>query len=311
MDSKSIGIIGAGIAGLTAARLLRHAGFKPVVFDKGRAPGGRVATRFSREGHVFDHGAQYISAQSTAFQSVMNGAVSTDTLAPWNLAPGVTRFVGAPSMVEFPSHLARAVDVRLNTEVTAIAETRLGWSVFIDDQEQSFSRLVLTCPPAQSARLLGDHALADAVSRVEMVPCLTLMAAFTDGPKAPFITRRDPLESLAWIAEDSAKPLRPKGTRFVAQAGEAYSNLHLEADKPEIAAMMLPLLCDAIGREPGDAVYTAGHRWRYARVDEPLGQPCLHDEARRLFVAGDWCLGKRVESAWESGVAVAEAIVGN
>ncbi|MEL7105310.1 MAG: FAD-dependent oxidoreductase [Pseudomonadota bacterium] len=311
MDKKSVGIIGAGIAGLTVARLLRQVGYKPVVFDKGRAPGGRVATRFSREGHVFDHGAQYISAKSSGFQSVMNGAASTGTLAMWKMAPTLTRYVGVPSMVEFPGHLARAVDVQLNSEVTAIRETRTGWSVQVGDDERSFERLVLTCPPVQAARLLGDHVLAADVALVTMSPCLTLMAAFGDGPPGPFMTRRDPDADLAWISEDSAKPMRPPGTRYVAQAGLDYSKANLEAEKPEIAAMMLPLLCDAIGRDPGDAVYTAGHRWRYARVDDPLGRACLHDDARRLFVAGDWCLGARVESAWESGVAVVEAIVGS
>ena len=311
MDRKSVGIIGAGVTGLTVARLLRQAGYKSVVFDKGRAPGGRVATRFSRQGHVIDHGAQYISAQSPVFQSVITGAVSPGSLAAWELSPTLTRYVGVPSMVAYPGHLARAVDVHLNSEVTAIKQAHDGWTGVLGADERKFARLVLTCPPAQAARLLGNHTLAAAVAGVRMLPCLTLMAAFDDGPPPPFTTRRAPDNALAWIAQDSAKPMRPPGMRFVAQANVAYSHAHLEAEKPDIAAMMLPLLCDAIGCAPGEATYTAGHRWRYARGDAPLGQACLLDDAFSLFVAGDWCLGARVESAWESGVAVVEAIVGS
>ena len=54
-------IIGAGIAGLACARRLAEAGLAPVLLDKGRGIGGRVATR--RMGDMqFDHGAQYVTA---------------------------------------------------------------------------------------------------------------------------------------------------------------------------------------------------------------------------------------------------------
>jgi hypothetical protein len=53
---RSVAILGAGIAGATAARRLADAGLKVRVFDKGRGVGGRMATR--RIGAIqFDHGA--------------------------------------------------------------------------------------------------------------------------------------------------------------------------------------------------------------------------------------------------------------
>ena len=51
-------MIGAGLAGLAAARSLADAGVTVTVFEKSRGVGGRTATR--REGlWAFDHGAQY------------------------------------------------------------------------------------------------------------------------------------------------------------------------------------------------------------------------------------------------------------
>ena len=41
----SIAIIGAGMAGISCARALREAGREVVLFDKGRAAGGRMATK--------------------------------------------------------------------------------------------------------------------------------------------------------------------------------------------------------------------------------------------------------------------------
>jgi predicted NAD/FAD-dependent oxidoreductase len=49
-------VVGAGLAGLTAARSLVAGGHDVLVLDKGRSPGGRMATR-RIGGATFDHGA--------------------------------------------------------------------------------------------------------------------------------------------------------------------------------------------------------------------------------------------------------------
>ena len=51
-------IVGAGVSGALVARRLTDAGWKVLVLDKGRGPGGRTSTRRTPE-HAFDHGAQY------------------------------------------------------------------------------------------------------------------------------------------------------------------------------------------------------------------------------------------------------------
>jgi predicted NAD/FAD-dependent oxidoreductase len=65
-----IGIIGAGMAGLSCAQALRDQGHHPVLFDKGRGPGGRMSTRridTPLDEAAFDHGAQYLTARDPAF----------------------------------------------------------------------------------------------------------------------------------------------------------------------------------------------------------------------------------------------------
>ena len=65
-------VIGAGIAGLIAARALRAAGHRVLVLDKGRGVGGRMATR-RIEGGVFDHGAQFVTVRDPRFQQIVEG----------------------------------------------------------------------------------------------------------------------------------------------------------------------------------------------------------------------------------------------
>ncbi|MBY0338687.1 MAG: NAD(P)-binding protein, partial [Acetobacteraceae bacterium] len=61
-------LIGAGMAGLSLARGLIGRGHSVKLFDKGRAPGGRLATRRTPDGRRFDHGAQYIRAEGEALR---------------------------------------------------------------------------------------------------------------------------------------------------------------------------------------------------------------------------------------------------
>jgi hypothetical protein len=41
----------------------------------------------------------------------------------------------------------------------------------------------------------------------------------------------------------------------------------------------------------------------------PLGAPFLHSNDGTVHVGGDWCLGARVEAAWASGTAIADAVI--
>ena len=61
-------------------------------------------------------------------------------------------------------------------------------------------------------------------------------------------------------------------------------------------------------RLPPVAVAQA-HRWRHARVVNPLGEPCLVDAGQALGFCGDWCLDARVEAAFLSGDALGAALV--
>lgn len=309
MAEERIAIVGAGVAGLAAARAMTAAGLAPVIFDKGRRPGGRLATRTSRNGPAFDHGAQYLTARGEGFAAFLAEAGAEGQAAEWGGAGAAGRFVGTPCMAALADRLALGLDVRSGVEVTALKAQGRGFTLAFGAEEAQFDRIVLTLPAPQAARLLGDHPLTGALGAVEMAPCLTLMAEFAPGAPAPFAAREDRDADLAFIAHDGGKPGHGGGPTWVAQAGEAWSHAHLEAEKPEIAALLLPLLAEAIGRAPGDAVHAIGHRWRYARVTTPLGAPFLADGSGRLFLGGDWCLGARVEAAFDSGVALAAALI--
>ena len=55
MKSGPVLVIGAGVAGITAATHLANAGMHVIVLEKDLTPGGRCG-RFARDGHRFDTG---------------------------------------------------------------------------------------------------------------------------------------------------------------------------------------------------------------------------------------------------------------
>jgi predicted NAD/FAD-dependent oxidoreductase len=78
-------VIGAGIAGLACARTLQDHGLEVAVFDKGRRPGGRLATRETRgvPERWFDHGAQYFTARDPRFTTYVRSWAEDGLVEPW------------------------------------------------------------------------------------------------------------------------------------------------------------------------------------------------------------------------------------
>jgi len=62
-----VAIIGAGLAGLSCAQVLRNAGVSVQVFERNSGVGGRCATQLW-QGHLVDTGVQFFTAQSGDFK---------------------------------------------------------------------------------------------------------------------------------------------------------------------------------------------------------------------------------------------------
>jgi len=297
------------MAGLSCARTLADAGRTVTVLDKSRGLGGRLATRRAENGLQFDHGAQYVTAREPAFQDLLAAAGDAGAAASWSMGER-TGFVGVPAMNGLAKHLAGGLEIRRSFQVEEIQPRGDGWAVSSQDEILEFDILILTAPAPQSAALLGtEHPLAREIRHVKMLPCWTLMAAFADPATVSFRTRRTPDAPLSWIALDSSKPGRTSRSCWVAQAGPKWSEQHLEDEKSAVRESLLALLCDALGCSPEDALHADVHRWRYARVDVAYGSAFLKDESGSLYLGGDWCLGARVEAAWQSGTAIARDLL--
>ncbi|MCE2759679.1 MAG: FAD-dependent oxidoreductase [Acetobacteraceae bacterium] len=314
-----IAIIGAGLAGISAARALIARGHAVTIFDKGRGPGGRLATRrIEAEGRKlqFDHGAQYLRAESADFASALTEAGT----APW---PDAARRVGVPSMSAMPRALLGNIPCVASRHVGQITGQPGAWTLRHWDARQvrpgkplpdsapeeagPFAAALLTMPATQAREVLGRHAprLHEALAAIRYAPCWTVMAAF-NAPLALPETLRPEAHAIGWAARDSAKPGRDaRQENWVIQAGPAWTRAYLELPAEDIAQPLLAALAN-LSAAPLPAPFMAvAHRWRYSLLEAPLGEPCLWDAAMRLGYASDGCIGGRAEAAWQSGAALA------
>jgi predicted NAD/FAD-dependent oxidoreductase len=299
------------MAGLAAAERLRAAGVGCVLFEKSRGFGGRMATR--RTGPFqWDHGAQYFSARGPAFLAQAEHWRDAGLVAEWS--PGA--FVGAPSMTAPARAMAANHICVTSAQVTGLTRSARGWSVFgeaglVDAPGNGGYAAVLLAVPAPQAVPLAQSAgvVLPGLAEAAYDPCIALLLAFARQGQGQCEDWTKPEDStVAWIARNSSKPDRPgQAQMWIVHARPEWSREHLE-DPPEIWRGALLARFVAITGVYGEPQQIAAHRWRYALVSQAVGRPCLFDETATLGACGDWCLGPRVEAAFDSGCALADTL---
>ena len=321
-STPRVAIIGAGLAGLTLATRLTEAGWTVVVFDKGRAPAGRMSTRRAEPGG-YDHGAQYFTAKAPDFQREVDGWVARRLAAEWRGRFGTlehgqltlktdnpVRYVGVPGMNAVARALASTVDVRAGVRVEHVRREQGAWALTAETGEAlgTFERVAVAVPAPQAVPLLaGAPALAARVAEVRMQPCWAVMLRLAEplalGVDGAFVHG----SALSWAARDSDKPGRAPGERWVLHAGPDFSRTHLEEKAEAVAPRLVEAFAEAAGVavRPEEAV---AHRWRFAQAESALDEGALYDADLGLGACGDWCAGSRVEGAWTSGVALANRL---
>jgi len=315
-----IAVIGAGMCGLTCAHQLRAEGFAPTIFEKSRGLGGRLATHRVDNGTTFDHGAQYMTARGKAFQKMLQRSMDSGTASHWGPNQRVREryavenwIVGTPGMNAIVKPMAEGIDVQFATEVTAIDRDSGGWCVRTKSNQGGvvFDFIVLTAPAPQARTLMAfNPEIEEGLDRVSIAPSWALLVSFEKPSNLAFDIHRSEEGDLAWIARNSSKPGREAQKEcWIAHASPSWSAAHLELDRHTVTNKLVGLFSEAFGGDLPEIHYAAAHRWRYALTTEPLGRPFVSSHDRTAYVGGDWCLGARVEYAYESGQAIAAALI--
>jgi predicted NAD/FAD-dependent oxidoreductase len=308
----NVAVIGAGMAGLTAARILEAAGASVTVFDKSKGTGGRLSSR-SFEGGWIDHGAPYFSSERPLFLDFLQD-LPTASVQPWQ--PHVAGSLGGderPQLIGVPrnSAITRSLLGNLrfqpSTRIARLATSAEGWQLFNDGDSLlgCWPQVVIAVPAPQALTLLrAQSPLAETISTVKMEPCwVTAVRTKTKLiDQADVSVYQDPV--VHRVIHNSAKPGRLNTNVYLVQATKSWSTDHLEETAENIGEQLQKRFDELVCND-GDSEILFSHRWRYAFTESPLGRPYLWDAELNLGVCGDWCLGRRVEDAWQSGADLA------
>ena len=313
-------VAGAGLAGLAAGRSLVDAGHDVVLFDKGRSPGGRLATR--RIGSAtLDHGAQFFTIRSERFAGVVAPHLGSGLVYEWSRGfvdggDGYPRYAVRGGMNAFAKTLAAGLDVRTSTLVFAIRPAAVAsshrWDVALDDGTTvAADALVVTCPLPQSYSLLvsAEIELPAQLIRMEYDRTVALLVIL-DGPSAVGEPGglQHPTETLSFVSDNRRKGISAVDALTI-HANADWSEAHWGDDHSALEASLRVEAAPFIG----SAAVTAAQikKWRFATPRTPSPDPCwiAPADAGPLALAGDAFAGPKIEGAVLSGLSAADALL--
>jgi predicted NAD/FAD-dependent oxidoreductase len=319
-----VGIIGAGVSGLLASRLLTEARIPHWIIDKGRRVGGRLATRESQDAR-FDHGAQYFTARDPRFRALIKTAMADGVVRTWatgfRLGDGTLKNSGEPRYIcpeginAFARWLAKPVSPEVSTHAVAIRHDGSSWVVKIKDGPARRARaLVVTCPAPQSMELLaaGDVKVSpeslSSLAAIQYDPCFALLVVCQGPSQIPPPGGMWPTDGpFGWIADNRQKGITNRITTLTFHTRPDFTRAHLNDDRDVLATHLLQAAAPFLA---GTVLSHQLHRWLYSIPIECHPKPFLAiEEPGILLFGGDGFGGPRVEGAALSGIEMGTYLV--
>lgn len=326
-DVHQVLIIGAGLSGLMAASTLQQHGISTLLLDKGASVGGRLATRRIGRG-MADHGAQFFSVRTHAFQQYVHTWLDEDIIYEWSTGwsdgsmrisvatSGYPRYASYGGMNALAKHLAKRLTARIDTLITAVSHETHTWILKTERGLQIRGKhLILTPPVPQSLALLdaGGTSLSQSnrasLEPIQYAPCLAGLFHVDGGmllPEPGAIQSPEP--SVNFIADNKRKGISPDARIITVHASPEFSTSAYDAPENDVLEALWAFLTRWIGSET-HLIERQLKKWRYAL---PLTQhperALLAEAVPPLVFAGDAFAAPRIEGAVLSGIAAGERL---
>ncbi len=339
MTSADVLVVGAGLAGLSCARALAAQGVAVRVLEKSRGVGGRCATR-RVEGQPVDHGLVFYHGDDSEFLSALRAVESEAPLAwpqrvvgrgapcqPRAFHESEQRLAYAGGVSVFPKDLAKGIPLDLETQVSRIDLDGDALVLSTESEVRHRARCVVLALPAPLAlsllRTIEPAAskdlgpVAELLSGVSMVRCLTLIAGYPTGTPVPEWDVCYPEESDAvqLVSHESTK--RPASAQpvLVLQSRPRWSAGHWNDEPADWTGALLAAAQPVCGGWVTRPTWTSVKRWRYARLTggDALTSPLLIRLANgsSIGVAGEALAGEGgAQAAWLSGRLLTRRLLG-
>ncbi len=335
-----IGIIGAGIAGLTAGRLLAKAGHEVTILEKSRGFGGRMATRYAgdEQNVKMDHGVPFFTARSSEFQSFSAELLEKGLIRIWgknfsfydgeklierNPNPTeLTTFSAVDGMNSIGKYLSRWVDVKTGANVgglTHIGENRRkkrAWMVNLSSRDTFEADAIIIATPAPQAygilnTTTDETATLKMVSEIDEIsyrPSFSLMLGYGDAEIPGWegiVCKNSPIR---FISNEGSKRNNGQPCSLVVHSTDEFAGKHRHSDEETVKKALLSELSGIAGSWASTPEWSQLHFWKYSQPVKSLDRPFfdLEVEDTPLALAGDYFDGKDIDAAYRSGYKLAQ-----
>ena len=337
-----IGIIGAGLAGLVAAKDFMMAGHEVLLIEKDRKLGGRLASRSYENGDTkisLDYGLPYFSVESEEFGGFIKELEQKKLVRHWadsfSLYDGEQvhsvnpnheggKYYAAPAgMSSIANYLARWVDVKENAQaggLTFIGRDRhkkKPWMVNLTDFSlYEADAVVLAVPAVQAYGILNTvqdemptRKVIRHIDEVRYDATFTLMLAVEteNVPQWKAMDCND--EHIKLVVNESSKRQAgdsPGVTLLTAQSTHKFAQRFREEDSEQVKKTMINALSSIVGNWVADTRWSDIHYWNYLTAQNPMENSFIDVEMDEgpFALIGDYLGGNSMDAAYRSAKAL-------
>jgi predicted NAD/FAD-dependent oxidoreductase/deoxyribodipyrimidine photolyase len=321
-----VAVVGAGIAGLSAANILHEQGFKVKVFEKNPCPGGRMASILFQE-KSFDTGSNIFNVTHPGFRAEARRLMQNKRFAAWKHNSFVSNaqsqhrlagqsWVATPSMQACAEFLSQKLECQYNTNVGTLERRDGGWTIY-DANNQSlgfYDHLILAVPSTQAVALLKTVALLppDLMKLIKTAPLMQPMwstiAIFDESLDIKHESINIHSKNIHFACRENKKPGRSMELdSWVLHSSTDFANAHRDTSPDEVALLQVQALMEHFSLPMQEPMVKTAVFWPDASVQKPFGRH--YALYHNIGLCGDWCLGNRLEDAYVSGTALASALI--
>ncbi len=335
-----IGIIGAGISGLVAGRLLAQGGHEVTVFEKNPSFGGKLSTLSLGKDNktLVDNRVACFPASDSVFKEFVNELSEKNILKKWaeyfpfhdgeevfDNYPGHENrdYYAAPDGInKVTKYLSRWVDIVFNESVggfTFIGDKRhkkKAWMINLSSFNVfEFDAIIISVPAVQAFGLIETaqdetsiRALIKDVDKIEYDNCFSLSVGYKDQaiPQWKGIESRH--SDISWISNESSKRQNEGELALVVQSSQEFFHNHKNDPAEKIVLKLLKSASEIAGEWMEQPEWSHLDNWMYKAARNPLDVPFVEvkNEDAPLALIGDYFGGNDIEAAYLSGYKLAE-----
>ncbi|MDI6400878.1 FAD-dependent oxidoreductase [Balneolaceae bacterium ANBcel3] len=326
-----IGIIGAGITGLTAGKVLAEAGHSVMIYEQGAFAGGRMASMTVNQ-WTADIGLPYFKSTSPEYKDFLEELASKNILREWKgdtyrydegkkerLPDEELLYIAEGGMMPVADSLGRWLDIRFHEKIggiTKIASSQTKKSPWMINSSRievfPADAVILAVPAVQAYGLVSTaqdelplRKMVSVLDEISYSACCSFVAVYENAAMPDWKLLRSKHPVVSMITNESSKRETGKDVVLVGQTSSEYTHRMQEAFDGSVHNKEIKkALSEMLGPWAGKPAHFETRHWKFKGPKKKLEGHYLEsdDETAPFAVAGDFFQGVPFETAYLSGL---------